>query len=76
MKRLTRGVLVLATLLAPVPALAQQTTGSVIGRVADELSAAVPGVTVSATNTGTGFVRVGTTDAEGLFRLAALPVGL
>ncbi|HEY6359842.1 MAG TPA: TonB-dependent receptor [Vicinamibacterales bacterium] len=75
MNRLTRNVLVLATLLAPAPALAQQTTGSIIGRVADEQGGAVPGAMVVATSGDTGFVRETITDAEGLYRLAALPVG-
>jgi hypothetical protein len=73
---LTRIVLVVAALSVSVPAFAQQTTGSVIGRVADQQGAAVPGVTVTATNSDTGFERVVTTDAEGLYRLAALPVGV
>lgn len=70
-----RNVLVLAMLLGPVPALAQQTTGSVIGRITDQQRAAVPGATVTATNEDTGFVRASITDSEGLYRLPALPVG-
>ncbi len=75
MQRLTRVALVVAVLLVPAAAFAQQTTGSVIGRVADEQGGAVPGVTVSASNSATGFVRSTISDAEGLYRLAALPVG-
>jgi len=75
MQRLTRVALVVAVLLAPAAAFAQQTTGSVIGRVADEQGGAVPGVTVSASNSATGFVRSTISDSEGLYRLAALPVG-
>ena len=75
MTTLTRNVLVLAMLLGPVPALAQQTTGSVIGRVSDEQRAAVPGATVTATQAATGFERTSVTDSEGLYRLNALPVG-
>ena len=76
MHRLTRIVLVVAALLAPSLASAQQTTGTVIGRAADEQGAAIPGVTVTATNNDTGFVRGTVTDLEGLYRLAALPVGM
>ena len=76
MHTLARIVLVVAALSVCVPAFAQQTTGSVIGRVADEQGAAVPGVTVTAVNRDTGFERVVSTDSEGLYRLAALPVGV
>jgi outer membrane receptor protein involved in Fe transport len=76
MHRLTRMFLVVAALSVCMPAFAQQTTGSVIGRIADEQGAAVPGVTVTAVNRDTGFERVAITDAEGLYGLAALPVGV
>ena len=57
------------------PALAQQTTGTIAGRLVDAQGAAVPGVTVTGRNTQTGFVRTGVTDGEGVYRLTALPVG-
>jgi hypothetical protein len=57
------------------PALAQQTTGSITGRLVDAQGAAVPGVTVTGRNIQTGFVRTGVTDGEGIYRLTALPVG-
>jgi outer membrane receptor protein involved in Fe transport len=41
----------------------------------DQQNSAVPGATVNATNTQTGFSRSATSDAEGLYRLSALPVG-
>jgi hypothetical protein len=63
-------------LLGCAQAFAQQTTGSITGRVLDQQGAAVPGVTVTAKNTQTGFVRSETSDAEGLYRLNALPVGI
>jgi outer membrane receptor protein involved in Fe transport len=56
-------------------ALAQQTTGSITGRVTDEQGAALPGVTVVATQTETGFARTVTTDGEGLYRFTGLPIG-
>jgi hypothetical protein len=56
-------------------ALAQQTTGNITGRVADQQGAAVPGVTVTAKSPTTGFSRTETSDSEGLYRLSALPVG-
>src|SRR5262249_22539280 len=65
------GVVALA---API-AFAQQTTGSITGRIVDAQNAAVPGVTVTGTNTQTGFSRTDVTDAMGVYRLTALPVG-
>ncbi len=63
-------------LFATSAAAAQQTSGNVNGRVLDQSQAAVPGVTVSATNTATGFNRVVTTDGEGVYHLTALPIGM
>src|SRR5881397_137689 len=62
-------------LLACASALAQQTTGTVTGRVTDQQGAAMPGVTVTARSPSTGFTRTETSDSEGLYRLNALPVG-
>ena len=63
-------------LLACVSAIAQQTTGTITGRVVDQQGAAIPGVTVTVKNVATGFTRTETSDAEGLYRLPALPVGI
>jgi hypothetical protein len=68
-------VLLVCLFASATPALAQQTTGNINGRVVDDQNAAVPGVTVTATSTATGFVRTDVSDAEGLYRLNALPVG-
>ncbi len=78
MKRLTMGLLVVLALVAgfTAPAFAQGTTGGVTGRVLDDQGAAVPGVTVTAKNSETGFARTVTSDAEGTYRLSALPVGV
>ena len=57
-------------------AFAQQTTGTVAGRILDAQGAAVPGVTVTARQGQTGFVRTTVSDAEGVYRLTALPVGV
>ena len=75
MTPMTRTALVLALLLAAVPAQAQQTTGAIAGRVTDEQGAAVPGATITASNPATGFVRSTPTDQAGAYRLPALPVG-
>jgi outer membrane receptor protein involved in Fe transport len=68
--------LVMACLIAiGVPASAQQSTGTIAGRMVDDQGAAVPGVTVTGRNTETGFTRTSVSDAEGSYRLTALPVG-
>ncbi|HMD35538.1 MAG TPA: TonB-dependent receptor, partial [Vicinamibacterales bacterium] len=66
----------LVCLLCCATASAQQTTGSVTGRVTDPQIAAVPGATVTARSAATGFVRTEVTDAAGLYLLNALPVGI
>ena len=67
--------MLLCALTAAAPAFAQQTTGSITGRITDSQGAAVPGVTVTGLNSQTGFTRTDVSDAEGIYRLNALPVG-
>src|SRR5258706_3006278 len=67
---------VLLFLLGCAPAFAQQTSGSITGRVLDQQGAAVPGATVAAKQAATGFSRTEVSDASGLYRLNALPVGI
>jgi hypothetical protein len=63
-------------LLSCATAFAQQTTGNVTGRVLDPQGAAIPGATVTAKSAQTGFTRSEVSDAEGLYRLSSLPVGM
>ena len=53
----------------------QATSGNVEGRVLDPNGAAVPGVTVTATNQQTGFEKTATSDEEGNYRIIVLPPG-
>ena len=64
-----------AWLLWAVPVGAQQTTGTLQGRVQDNTGGVLPGVNVEATQASTGYSRVAVTDAQGVYRLTALPVG-
>jgi Carboxypeptidase regulatory-like domain/TonB dependent receptor len=66
--------LVLAVVIS-VTVAAQQTSGTITGRIVDAQGAAIPGATVSATSPSTGFNRTVVSDAEGLYRLSALPIG-
>jgi outer membrane receptor protein involved in Fe transport len=76
MRKIISSMIALVTMFAlSSPVMAQQTTGTVTGRITDAQQAAVPGVTVTATNTATGFTRSDVTTGEGLYRIAALPVG-
>jgi outer membrane receptor protein involved in Fe transport len=75
MRRFTLALLVLCGTSLAGPAFAQQTTGTLAGRVVDEQAAALPGATVTAKNADTGFTRTAVTDGEGLYRLGALPAG-
>jgi hypothetical protein len=75
MRRYLAGAVMLL-LLTCASAFAQQTTGTVTGRVVDQQGSAVPGATVTAKSTTTGFTRSEVSDAEGVYRLSALPVGI
>ena len=56
-------------------ATAQERFGALTGKVTDQQSAAIPGVTVTATNTQTGEARVFVTGADGTFRAQDLVPG-
>ena len=68
-------VCALSLLAAAVPALAQQSTAQLGGRVTDETGAVLPGVTVTATQTDTGFSRTVVTDNDGSYVMPNLPTG-
>ncbi len=63
--------------LSAIAALAQSqaTTGNIEGRVTDPNGAAVPGVTVTATNQETALAKSAETDSEGIYRIIFLPPG-
>ena len=52
-----------------------QATAELNGRVTDESAAVLPGVTVAATQTATGFTRTVVTDAAGAWTMPNLPIG-
>ena len=63
-------------LLTCASVFAQGTNGTITGRVVDQQGSAVPGATVTAKSATTGFTRSEVSDAEGVYRLSALPVGI
>ena len=56
-------------------AFAQSNSGTIAGRVVDKSGAALPGVTVTASQKDTGYERNTVTGADGAFRLPSLQVG-
>jgi hypothetical protein len=72
MKIASLGILVLASSLS-LPA--QTGSATVTGEVKDPSGAAIPGSTVTATNTATGIQKSDTTDASGRFTILALSPG-
>src|ERR1051325_4518296 len=65
----------IAILVCSQSALAQVTTGSVLGTVKDQSGAVLPGATVTATNTETGISRSGVSSSRGEYRLPSLGLG-
>jgi carboxypeptidase family protein/TonB-dependent receptor-like protein len=57
------------------PASAQTTGGSIVGIVFDAQGGVLPGVTLTARNAETGMVRTTVSEADGKYRLVALPPG-
>lgn len=73
--RLAGALLALVALLAPGLALAQTTTGTILGEVKDSSGGSMPGVTVTAVNQANGLTRETVTDERGNYRFAAMPAG-
>jgi hypothetical protein len=67
MQRLVRGVSLLLLLFAAAPAIAQQGTAQLGGKITDAQGGALPGVTLVITNEDTGIVREITSTAEGSY---------
>ena len=74
-RRITRlAMMAVATfIVAVLPALAQETTGTLKGRIVDAQGLAVPGVTVTAT--GTQGAKTAVTDSDGRFSIPFLTPG-
>jgi len=69
------GLFVLAVLLCTLPAMAQQTLGSLNGTVVDPSGAAVVGAVVTATNAAINVTASATTSGNGYFQIFNLPIG-
>src|SRR5574341_2284491 len=76
MRRLLALLCVSALILVfSAAAASAQATGELVGRVTDESGAVLPGVTVTATQTDTGFARTVVTDGEGNWVMPNMPTG-
>ena len=75
MSALRRCLLSVVLLLAVATAAMAQTTGSIVGRVADEAGGVLPGVTVEARSPALQGSRTAVTDGSGNYRLTLLPPG-
>jgi hypothetical protein len=75
-KQISRALgVALAILVLAATNAAAQTTGRISGTVVDGSGGAMPGVTVTVTQQGTGFSRATVTDQSGAFVLVSLPRG-
>jgi hypothetical protein len=72
---LVTAALWVAALLAPVTAIAQSTTATILGTVTDSSDAVLPGVAVTIVNEGTNSQRTVTTDGTGGYEAPLLPPG-
>jgi hypothetical protein len=75
MNRCLRGLSIVALSLAMGGTARAQATAQLNGRVTDESSGVLPGVTVTATQTDTGFMRTVVTDETGTWTMPNLPIG-
>src|ERR687891_2088024 len=75
MSRISRALVALMVVLLAAANVWAQATAQINGTVADSSGAVLPGVTVVAIQTDTGFRRETVTDGEGAFALLNLPIG-
>lgn len=75
MRKLVIFLLAFLSLASVVFSQSQSTTGNIEGRVVDQNGAAVPNITVSATNQDTGFGKTAVTNSEGAYIFVLLPPG-
>ncbi|MBI4458891.1 MAG: TonB-dependent receptor, partial [Acidobacteria bacterium] len=68
-------ILVVCLLAGQTVALAQVTTGTILGTVADPTGAVIPGSTITIRNVETGITRTVATDAGGRYRVQQLGLG-
>jgi hypothetical protein len=75
MKDLRRAAVVLLCLCLSAPGFTQTSNATVGGTVSDASGALIPGVTITATNVGTGIVNTAVTNEAGTYTFASLQTG-
>src|SRR6188474_3915838 len=75
MNRCLGGLSIVVLSLSMVGTAWAQATAQLNGRVTDESSGVLPGVTVTATQTDTGFMRTVVTDESGAWTMPNVPIG-
>ena len=75
MKHMIFVLIPLMILVVSPASVSAQATAELNGRVTDESGAVLPGVTVTATQTDTGFSRTAVTDGNGTYLMPNLPTG-
>jgi hypothetical protein len=70
------GIIAIACAVSVVPAHAQATRGQLLGTIADQSGGALPGATVTATETRTGVVHTTVANATGNYTFPNLPDGI
>lgn len=75
MKRATFSILLVCLMSFFATTAHGQATGTIVGTVADDSGAVIPGAAVTVTNKGTETARTLATNAEGLYSAPALPSG-
>jgi hypothetical protein len=67
--------LIIVLLIVSYSSVAQNATGRILGTVTDQNGSVVAGANVTVTNTGTNISSMATTDAQGFYQAATLPIG-
>ncbi|HEY6139451.1 MAG TPA: carboxypeptidase-like regulatory domain-containing protein, partial [Thermoanaerobaculia bacterium] len=75
MKHIRFLVVLFLALLVPLSAFAQSSNGAITGNVVDGSGSALPGVTVTATNSGTAATRTVVSNGAGHYEIPLLPPG-
>ena len=75
MRKSTLVLGLIVALFVPVTGLAQTTSGTILGTVADETGGVLPGVEVTVTNLDTGATRLAISDDEGRYRAPEVAPG-
>src|SRR5437867_7327584 len=75
MRKRTIAIIAALCLLSPIYIAAQTSNATLGGTVSDATGALIPGVTITATNTGTGIVTTVLTNEAGAYQFASLQTG-